>query len=45
MEFELNKHLLYDDEKEIIFCYVPKGGSNGDKWNVSSDVYVPTRNA
>ena len=41
MEFELNKHLLYDDEKKIIFCYVPKGESNGDKWNPSSDMYVP----
>ena len=24
-QYELLKHLLYDDEKEVIFCYVPKG--------------------
>lgn len=24
-QYELLKHLLYDDEQEVIFCYVPKG--------------------
>ena len=24
-QYELLRHLLYDDEKEVIFCYVPKG--------------------
>ena len=24
-QYDLFKHLLYDDEKEVIFCYVPKG--------------------
>ena len=24
-EEDLFRHLLYDDSKEIIFCYVPKG--------------------
>lgn len=27
-EEDLFRHLLYDDSKEIIFCYVPKGRLN-----------------
>ena len=30
-EDDVFRHLLYDDNKEIIFCYVPKG-SLGIRW-------------
>ena len=30
-EEDVFRHLLYDDNKEIIFCYVPKG-SLGIRW-------------